>query len=173
MEDGEWGCPIPIVSKDKGNGAILYLPDLSLPSPFRRGKDKRAGIASTLFQSAHITSVNAIYSGSKNHKKRSGATETNVVVDVVRSVVVPIRRTHVVIVVVPRAAPQHALWRPHRITRFSTSRRVIFQFRSGTLPHKDIVDDWSIFYDEQGEDTNAVCPVPDRLAVKACVYPAL
>jgi hypothetical protein len=60
--------------------------------------------------------VNTVYSGLKDHQKRSGATETDVVVEVVGRVVVPIRRTDVVIVVVPRAAPQHALWRPQSQT---------------------------------------------------------
>ena len=88
--------------KNQGNGAILYLPN----------RKDCAGTTRTLFQSAHIASVNEIYSGLKDHKKRSGTTETNIVVDVIGIVVVPIRRTDVVIVVVPRAAPQHALWRP-------------------------------------------------------------
>lgn len=102
-ERGGWSCfnkPLPHSNRLKGQREWGYFIFAHLH------RERWAGTARTLFQSAHAASVNAAYSGSKDQKKRSGATETNVVVDVVWSVVVPIRRTGVVIVVVPRAAPQ-------------------------------------------------------------------
>jgi hypothetical protein len=84
------------------------------PTLSHRERRKRwAGTARTLFQSARTASVNAIHSGLKDHTKRWGATEPNVVVDVGRVVPVPIRGAQVVVVVVPRAAPQRALASPN------------------------------------------------------------
>lgn len=108
MDDGEWGAPFQSFQEQRERGYYIFAQS-----------KKWAGSASALFQSAHTASVNTVYSGWKKPKKRSGTTETNVVVDVVRRVVVPIRRTDVVIVVVPRAAPKHALWRPHINRRYS------------------------------------------------------